>query len=122
MNTILVVEDDPNHEWLLKRDLTAEGYEVETTRSGREAFALATDKPFDLVVLDIHLPDADGLNLLPRLLEIHPKLHVVIYTAYVAYRDSFMSWAADAYVVKSSDTRELKQAIAAALLPDEPQS
>lgn len=115
MSAILIVEDDPNHQFLLTHELTNEGYSVQTTRSGREAFALAKDKPFDLVVLDIHLPDMDGLEVLNRLMGVNPQLPVIIHTAYAAYRDSFMSWAADAYVVKSSDTSELKREIAAAL-------
>jgi len=98
MITILIVENDPHQRLWLEEELTDEGYCVLTTASGREALTLVKNKPPDLIVLDIN-----------------PKLPVVIHTAFAAYHESFMSWAADAYVVKSSDISELKRAIAAAL-------
>ncbi len=115
MLTILIVEDDPHQRLWLEEELTDEGYHVLTTERGRDALALVQEKQPDLVVLDIHMPDMDGLDVLGRLLDINPKLPVVLHTAYSIYRDSFMSWAADAYVVKSSDTSELKREIIAAL-------
>ncbi len=116
MGIILIVENDPHQQLWLEEELTDEGYCVLTTASGHKALALVKDEQLvDLVVLDIRMPDMDGLDTLSHLLDINPKLPVVIHTAFSAYRESFMSWAADAYVVKSSDTSELKRAIAAAL-------
>ena len=53
----------------------------------------------------------DGLETLPRILGIKEGLPVIMNTAYSQYQDSFMSWAADAYIVKSSDLTELKEKI-----------
>ena len=57
------------------------------------------------------MPGMDGLDLLGRLLDIDNALPVVIHTAYGSYRDNFMSWAADAYVIKQSDAAPLKRTI-----------
>jgi len=73
----------------------------------------------DLVVLDIRMPGMDGLDAMSRILERHPKLKVVLNSAYSSYKDNFMSWAADAYVVKSSDLSELRSTVKA-LLAGEP--
>jgi two-component system response regulator (stage 0 sporulation protein F) len=53
----------------------------------------------------------DGLEALPRILGLKQHVKVIINSAYAQYKESFMSWAADAYVVKSSDLSELKQKI-----------
>ena len=57
------------------------------------------------------MPGMDGLEALPRILGIKEGLPVILNTAYSQYQESFMSWAADAYVVKSSDLTELKEKI-----------
>lgn len=67
------------------------------------------------MVLDVLLPDRDGLDALGRIMEVNPKLPVILHTAHTAYRERFMSWAADAYVVKSGDLTELKTRLREAL-------
>lgn len=115
MATILIIENDLNQQLWIEEELVNEGYGVLTTASGRESLALVRDMQVDLVVLDIHMPDMDGLDVLNHLLGINPQLPIIIHTAYPAYCERFMSWAADAYIVKSSDTSELKREIIAAL-------
>jgi CheY-like chemotaxis protein len=53
------------------------------------------------------MPGMDGLEALPRMLGMKEHLRVILNTAYSHYQDSFMSWAADAYIVKSFDLSEL---------------
>ena len=65
-------------------------------------------EPLDLVILDIRMPGMDGLEALPRILGLKEGLKVILNTAYSQYQDTFMSWAADAYIVKSADLTELK--------------
>jgi CheY-like chemotaxis protein len=69
--------------------------------------ALETELP-DLVVLDIRMPGMDGLEAMGRILEKNPKIPVVLNSAYSSYKDNFLSWAADAYIIKSADTTELR--------------
>jgi CheY-like chemotaxis protein len=115
MFRILVVEDNPNHQLLLRETLTDEGYEVIATDSGVEAVSMARSERPDLVVLDLVIRERHGLEVLRDLLDLNPELPVVIYTGYPGYCQDFMSWAADEYVVKSSDPEPLLRAIERAL-------
>jgi DNA-binding response OmpR family regulator len=111
MKTILVVDDDEPIRNLLTEELTEEGYRVLTASNARDAIKLVENEPLDLVVLDIRMPGMDGLEALPRILGLKEGLPVILNTAYSQYKESFMSWAADAYVIKSSDLSELKAKI-----------
>ena len=108
MSTILVVDDEKSLRTLYKRDLEGEGHEVIATGRASEALDRIESDPPDLVVIDIRLPEMDGLDLMARILERHRGLPIILNTAYSSYKDNFMSWSADAYVVKSSDTTELR--------------
>jgi two-component system, response regulator, stage 0 sporulation protein F len=108
MPRILVVEDEKNLRLLYKHDLEQEGYDVITAASAVEGLeALETRSP-DLVILDIRMPGMDGLEAMGRILEKHPKIPVILNSAYSSYKDNFLSWAADAYIIKSADTTELR--------------
>ena len=111
MKTILVVDDDEAIRTLLQEELEEEGYKVLIATNARDALKMVAAEPLDLVVLDIRMPGMDGLEALPRILGLKEGLPVIMNTAYSQYQDSFMSWAADAYVVKSSDLTELKEKI-----------
>ncbi len=108
---LLVVDDEVNQGLLYQQELEEDGYEVVVAHSGKEAIARVQSEEFDLVILDIGMPEMDGLETLGRLLGIDNKLPVILCTAYPSYKDNFMSWAADAYVVKSMDMTELKEKI-----------
>ena len=111
MKTILVVDDDEAIRTLLKEELEDEGYDIKIATNARDALKMVAAEPLDLVILDIRMPGMDGLEALPRILGIKEGLPVILNTAYSQYQDSFMSWAADAYVVKSSDLTELKEKV-----------
>jgi DNA-binding response OmpR family regulator len=111
MKTILVVDDDEAIRTLLQEELEEEGYKVLIATNARDALKMVEAEPLDLVILDIRMPGMDGLEALPRILGLKEGLPVIMNTAYSQYQDSFMSWAADAYVVKSSDLTELKTKI-----------
>jgi len=109
--TILIVDDDPNQRALYQEELSDEGYRVVAAADGREALKLAREHNPHLVVLDINMPGMDGLDTLSHLLEINSRLPVVINTAYASYKESFTSWSADAYLVKTADLSEMKQVV-----------
>jgi DNA-binding response OmpR family regulator len=111
MTKILVVEDDKNQRKLYEQELSDEGYEVSVAPGGREALAqIEKDRP-DLVVMDISMPGMDGIEALGKILGVDNTIPVILNTAYANYKDNFLSWAADAYVVKSSDLAELKETV-----------
>jgi two-component system response regulator (stage 0 sporulation protein F) len=108
MSKILVIEDEKNLRVLYQQDFERDGFEVVTAASAADGLQLVESEKPDLVVMDIRLPGMDGLEAMSRVLDKNPKVPVVLNSAYSSYKDSFMSWAADAYVVKSADTGELR--------------
>ena len=108
MKKILVVEDDDSQRLLYHDELAEAGYEVILAANGREALKkLDMAKP-DLIILDIVMPVMDGMETLGRIIREHRDVPIILNTAYSSYKDDFMSWGADAYVVKSADLGELK--------------
>jgi len=105
---ILVIEDEKNLRILYQQELARDGFEVATAANATEGLAMIAAERPDLVVMDIRMPGMDGLEAMSRLLDKHPRIPVVLNSAYSSYKDSFMSWSADAYVVKSADTGELR--------------
>jgi len=108
---ILVVDDEENLCLLYKDELESEGYEVRTVCDAATAIKMVDTDPPDLVVLDIRMPRMDGIEAMGRILGRRNTLPVILNSAFTSYKDDFRSWPADAYVVKSSDTRELKRVI-----------
>jgi DNA-binding response OmpR family regulator len=108
VKTLLIVEDDNNQRFLYEKELTEDGYRVLLAGNGKEAVNIVEEENLDLVVLDIRMPGMDGIEALGKMLDRKNKLPVIIHTAYPNYKDNFMSWAAEAYIVKSSDLSELK--------------
>ena len=111
MTKILIVEDEQNQRELYAMELQEEGYEVETASNGREAVEKVQAGNYDLVLMDIRMPEMDGIEALGKIISKEKRVPVVIYTAYSNYKSNFMTWTADAYATKSSNFDELKSKI-----------
>ena len=111
MTTILLVEDHKNERLLYEQELRLEDYEVITAIDGKEALEKVQEQPPDLIIMDICMPKMDGIEAMGRIVSKHKGIPIIINTAYDSYKDNFMSWLADAYIVKSSDLTELKNKI-----------
>ncbi len=111
MARLLIVDDDKNLALLYEQELTDEGYDVDVVNDAKSAIDRVESDPPDLLVLDIQMPGMDGIEALSHILGKNNQLPVVLNTAYSNYKDNFMTWSADAYVVKSSDLTELKTTI-----------
>ena len=111
MTTILLVEDDKNQHLLYEQELRLEGYRILTATDGKEALEKVQEQPPGIIVMDINIPKMDGIEAMGRILSKRKGIPIIINTAYSSYKDNFMSWAADAYIVKSSDLSDLKNKI-----------
>jgi CheY-like chemotaxis protein len=111
MKKILVADDEMAIRLLYSEELKEEGYEVYTAANGREALEIIEKVPLDLVILDIKMPEMDGIEALRQIKEKKPDLPVVLSTAYGDYKQDFATWASDDYLVKSSDLEDLKRSV-----------
>jgi DNA-binding response OmpR family regulator len=105
---ILVVEDDESQRLLYRDELAEAGYEVILAANGKDALQQLDRDKVDLVILDIVMPVMDGMEALGRVIRRYRDIPIILNTAYSSYKDDFMSWGADAFIVKSSDLGELK--------------
>lgn len=108
---ILIADDEPNIRLLYKSELEADGFEVVVAVDGKDALAKVESVKPDLVVLDVRMPGMDGVEALGRILDKNRTMPVILNTAYTSYQENFMTWSADAYVVKSGDVSVLKSKI-----------
>ena len=109
MKSILIVDDDPLILKTLSTHFSKSGYEVLTADDGREGLQRYSESMPDLVILDIRLPDVDGLEALKRIRDIDPKALVVIITAFDDMKTTVEAIKSGAfeYLVKPLDFLEL---------------
>lgn len=77
MATILIVDDDVQFRAGVRRILAAEGHDIEEAGDGRLALERCRELPPDLVLLDIYMPDIDGVEAMYQLSQSHPDLRVI---------------------------------------------
>ncbi|RMH50975.1 MAG: DNA-binding response regulator [Bacteroidetes bacterium] len=113
---ILLVEDDAELSALVAGRLRESGYEVETAATGPAALEQAAAHPPDLVLLDVMLPEMDGLEVCRRLRAAYPLLYIIMLTARTAELDRVVGLevGADDYVTKPFSLQELVARVRAA--------
>jgi two-component system response regulator MprA len=119
---ILVVDDEPSLRASLERALRLDGSAVELAGDGLEALAALSEGPYDAVVLDVAMPDVDGLEVCRRLRDAGDDTPVLMLTARDAVDDRVagLDAGADDYLVKPFALRELKARLRALLRRLEP--
>jgi DNA-binding response OmpR family regulator len=111
MEKVLCVDDDLTLLNLYKIELSEEGYKVILAKDGKEALLKFEKEKPQVVIMDIRMPVMDGIETLTAMLEKDRQIPVILNTAFPQYKENFMTWGAEAYVLKSSDLTELKQKI-----------
>jgi two-component system KDP operon response regulator KdpE len=116
VSAILLVEDDPALRRALRTTLRSRDFEVLEAATGETAIVLAADRRADVVILDLGLPDLDGLDVL-RQIRAFTDVPVIVLTARDEQSEKVRSLdaGADDYVTKPFDTEELLARIRAAL-------
>ncbi len=114
---ILVVDDDEVMRQTLSDVLRKRGYAVSTAETGGQTISSIKKQLFDLILLDIRLPDMDGLDVLKRIKEIESDLMVIVMTAYSDVQTAVMAIKSGAYdyIDKPFELEELKILIQKAL-------
>ena len=109
MNRILIAEDNPHITDFLETGLRAHGFTTLVAKDGREAARLACSEDFDLIILDLGLPDKDGLVVLKELRGQGESLPVIVLTARDGVEDTVagLEGGADDYVTKPFRFEEL---------------
>jgi len=118
--TILYVEDNPENRLLVRRVLEAEGHTVLEADSAAQALQLVQDKPPDLILMDINMPEIDGYTLTARFRAI-PQLHKVPIIAITANvmkgdRERTLQAGCDGYIQKPVDVDALPEQVSQFLM------
>ncbi len=106
---LLIVDDDENIRKVLTAILEEEGYNVESASTGKNAITKAQSTFYNLALIDIRLPDMEGIELLTRLPETTPKIRKLIITGYPTLQNAInaVNKGADAYIIKPFDVKKV---------------
>ena len=111
---ILIVDDDDAIRTTMKAILEDEGYTVDTASTGKEAIARTEKDVYNLALLDIRLPDMEGVDLLKLMKDPTPRTRKIMVTGFPTVQNaiSAVNKQADAYLVKPVDIEKLLQTVA----------
>lgn len=119
MPRILVVDDDPDISLALEDYLHREHYDVEVADSGNAALEKALSSHFDAVLLDVGLPDRDGIEVLEEMARHQPQLPIILLTAFTSLNKSVppdILNKAFAYLTKPYSREDIRQVLRRAVL------
>jgi len=109
MNRILIIEDNPRIIDFLESGLQAHGFTTIAVNTGREALEMSQDDAFDLAILDLGLPDQDGLTVLKAFRGQGHTLPIIVLTARDGVQNTVigLEGGADDYITKPFSFEEL---------------
>jgi len=110
---ILIVDDDENIRNTMKAILEDEDYSVDVATNGKEAIEMSHEKIYNLALLDIRLPDMEGIDLLRLLKEYVPRTRKIMVTGYPTIQNAMtaINKNADAYLLKPVDIEKLLEIV-----------
>ncbi len=111
MKKILLVDDEKNILIVYREEFEDEGYQVVAASNGEDGLAKFKDEKPDLVILDILMPGMNGIQVLRKMKMLDSTIPVILSSAYQQFKHDLGTWASDAYVVKSGDISDLKNAV-----------
>src|SRR3972149_2217196 len=110
---ILIIDDDENIRKVLKTILEDEGYIVDTADTAKKGIEHSEKAFYNLALIDVRLPDMEGIELLSKLRSTKPKMRKIIVTGYPTLQNaiSAVNKGADAYVMKPFEVEKILQTI-----------
>jgi len=110
---ILVIDDDATVRRSLEVVLKEDGYEVDVAENGKEAIAKSKARLYNIALVDLRLPDMDGVELLTAMREAVPKMGKIIITGYPSLENAVeaVNRGADGYIVKPYTMEDLLRKI-----------
>ncbi len=108
---VLIIDDERSLRLGTKRLLESEGYLVATAENGIDGISLGTSEEFDLAIIDLKMPDVDGLQVLKEIHKFHPYTVCIIATGYASYETAIEAVKIGAfnYILKPFTSEELLQ-------------
>ncbi len=119
MQTVLVVDDDPNIVKTYKLVLESVGYRVDTARNGVEAIFKAKKVHYDLIIIDMNLPDMLGNQLADQIRDEKPDIKIIMITGYSSYVEQLDEFNIDEMLMKPIPPEDLVQIAKKALATEE---
>jgi len=106
---ILIIDDDDNIRKVLQTILEDEGYHVDTAETAKKGIEKSEESFYNLALIDVRLPDMEGIELLTKLRETKPKMRKIIVTGYPTLQNavSAVNKGADGYVLKPFDVEKI---------------
>lgn len=106
---ILIVDDDEGIRASLAAVLKKKDFDVDTAKNGKEAIAKTRKSFYNVILVDIKLPDIEGVDLLRKIQDTVPKMRKIIVTGYPTLNNAVqaVNFGADAYVIKPFDVDNL---------------
>lgn len=108
---IIIADDDPEIRATLKDILTEKGFLVETAKDGYELLAKLKQKIPHLIILDLIMPEKDGIDVISTIKSIAPNIKIIIYTGFRKYEKSTYAKTADRFLLKGDAPEKLLEAI-----------
>lgn len=110
---ILIVDDDENIRKVLTTILEDEGYIVESASTAKKAIEKTRKKIYNLALIDIRLPDMEGIKLLTKMKDTTPKMRKIIITGYPTLQNAVeaVNRGADAYIIKPFNIKKVLNTI-----------
>lgn len=117
---ILVVDDEPDMCWLLENLLVGEGYRVTSAMDGKEALRLTKTGDFKMALIDLNLPDINGIELSRLIREVDPEIKPVVLSGYLYREDKLIQQCLSegvfvGFIGKPCDADEILQVVKKAL-------
>lgn len=115
--SVLIIDDELEIRESLQTLLEFEGYDVDAAANGTQGLSKLGDRPFDLVLLDLALPDRNGIELLPEIRAVDPQISVIMITAYGTVEDAVRAMQSGAanFLQKPWDNEKLLADVRAAV-------